>query len=73
MLVLNRKRLSLIVGCLFVAVFAFMFTRENNNEQTTPTVSLPVSGKTIVVDARTRCSRRTEQSQVMEQQKQKQI
>lgn len=51
MLVLNRKRLSLIVGCLFVAVFTFMFTRGAQNEQVAPTVSLPVSGKTIVVDA----------------------
>lgn len=51
MLVLNRKRLSLIVGCLFVSIFAFMFMSNKKEEKTVPTVSLPVSGKTIVVDA----------------------
>lgn len=51
MLVLSRKRLSLIVGCLFVSIFTFMFVTDKNEEYTVPTVSLPVSGKTIVVDA----------------------
>lgn len=52
MLVLNRKRLSFIVGCLFVSIFTFMFITGNNKKaETVPTVSLPVSGKTIVVDA----------------------
>ena len=51
MLVLNRKRLSLIVGCIFVGIFAFMFTAQKAKEEIAPTVSLPVSGKTVVVDA----------------------
>ena len=51
MLVLSRKRLSLIVGWLFVAIFTFMLASSKNEEYTVPTVCLPVSGKTIVVDA----------------------
>ena len=51
MLVISRKRISLIVGCLFISVFAFMFMTGKKEEYTVPTVSLPVSGKTIVVDA----------------------
>lgn len=51
MLVLSRKRLSLIVGCLFVSIFTFMLATNKNEENIVPTVSLPVSGKTIVVDA----------------------
>ena len=51
MLVLSKKRLSLIVGCLFVSIFTFMFVTGKNEEVVVPTVSLPVSGKTIVVDA----------------------
>ena len=51
MLVLSRQRLSLIVGCLFVSIFTFMFVTGKNEENIVPTVSLPVSGKTVVVDA----------------------
>lgn len=51
MLVLDRKRLSSIVGCIFIAVFAFMLSGEKKAENSVATVSLPVSGKTIVVDA----------------------
>ena len=51
MLVLSRKRLSLIVGCLFISIFTFMLATNKNEVNTVPTVSLPVSGKTIVVDA----------------------
>ena len=51
MLVLSRQRLSLIIGCLFVSIFAFMFVNSKKDEYTVPTVSLPISGKTIVVDA----------------------
>lgn len=53
MLVLSKKRLSLIVSCIFVSIFVFMFTEEKNAEEenTVQTVSLPVSGKTVVVDA----------------------
>ena len=51
MLVFSRKRISLIISCVFVAVFAFMLTKENSTENVVETVSLPVSGKTVIVDA----------------------
>ena len=51
MLVLNKKRLSLIAGCLFVAIFAFMATTDKSAKEVVSTVSLPVSNKTIVIDA----------------------
>lgn len=51
MLVLKRQRLSLIIGCLFVSIFTFMFISSKKGEYTVPTVSLPISGKTVVVDA----------------------
>lgn len=49
MIVLNKKRITLIVLSVFVSVFAFIFA--TGNKDTVPTVSLPVSGKTIVIDA----------------------
>ncbi len=49
MIVLNKKRITLIVLSVFVSVFAFMFATENKD--TVPTVSLPISGKTIIIDA----------------------
>ena len=51
MLVLSKKRLSFIVECLFIAIFLFMFISAKKENNTLPTVSLPISGKTIVVDA----------------------
>lgn len=51
MLVLSKKRLSFIVGCLFISIFSFMLISSKKEKITVPTVSLPVSGKTIVVDA----------------------
>ena len=52
MVVLNRKRLIIITTCVFVSVFAFMLTNtampQNNVVET---VSLPVSGKTVIIDA----------------------
>ena len=52
MVVLSKKRISIIVCCVFVAIFAFMLsTAPNNDEDIVQTVTLPVSGKTVVVDA----------------------
>lgn len=50
MIVLNRKKLLLITSCIFVGIFTFLVTT-TNLESAVPTVSLPVSGKVIVVDA----------------------
>lgn len=62
MLVINRKRIQIILSCLFIAIFAFSFQIANNGNElgkntnsqqqsTVQTTATPVSGKTIVVDA----------------------
>ncbi len=52
MVVLNKKRLILVTSCVLVSIFAFMLSNSKNSD-VMETVSLPVSGKTIVLDART--------------------
>ncbi len=49
MIVLNRKKIRLVVLGIFVLVFGFALI--NDQRSAVPTVSLPVSGKTIVIDA----------------------
>lgn len=51
MIVLSRKRISLIVLCVFISVFTFMFTTAKKDENTQTTVTLPVSGKIVILDA----------------------
>ena len=52
MVVLNKKRLVLITSCVLVSIFSFMLSNSKKSD-VLETVSLPVSGKTIVLDART--------------------
>lgn len=49
MIVLNKKRIAIIVMSVFVSIFAFILVTDK--QEMVPTVSLPVSGKTIVIDA----------------------
>lgn len=49
MIVLRKKRIRLMILGVFVLVFGFAFI--SDKKETVPTVSLPVSGKTIVIDA----------------------
>lgn len=57
MLIINKKRITIIVSCLFISLFAFSFKIANQEKQkdetnnTIQTTATPVSGKTIVVDA----------------------
>lgn len=63
MIVINKKRISIILSCVLVAVFVFYFQIANNKNEfksennlnqkqnTVETTATPVSGKTIVVDA----------------------
>lgn len=58
MIIINKKRLGVILSCLFISLFAFSFkianTEKNETESVNKaieTVATPVSGKTIVVDA----------------------
>lgn len=49
MIVLNKKIIRIFVFCVFIFVFGFALI--SDKKETVPTVSLPVSGKTIVIDA----------------------
>ena len=80
MVVLNRKKISLVLAGIFLSIFLFIFTADNLNkdEEIAPTVSLPVSGKVIVIDSGhgrpdEGAESRTEQKVAMVQQKRKQI
>ena len=71
MIVLNKKRIRTAVLIIFVSVLGIAFI--SDKKEAVPTVSLPVSGKTIVVDAGHRKARGAEHRVIMEQQKRKQI
>ena len=49
MIVLNKKRIAIVVMSVFISIFVFIFVTDE--QEMVPTVSLPVSGKTIVIDA----------------------
>lgn len=49
MIILNRKKITIMVLSVFFSVSVFIFAMDRKD--TVPTVSLPVSGKTIVIDA----------------------
>lgn len=53
MIVLNKKKIILASSSIFLAIFIFMLTSSNlgGKNNYVETVSLPVSGKTIVIDA----------------------
>lgn len=51
MIVLNKKKIKIAILSLFVLAFGCVCIKEKLN--VVPTVSLPVSSKTIVIDART--------------------
>ena len=58
MMIIDKKRIKIILGCILIAIFTFTFQianqKENFNkiqEQTAQTTSTPVSGKTVVLDA----------------------
>ena len=53
MIVLNGKKIVLVLSSVFLSILVFMFSfnKDENLEEYVSTVSLPVSGKTVVVDA----------------------
>lgn len=53
MVILNRKRIILVITSVFISVFCFMFYSSENSKTSVQTVSLPVSNKVVVIDART--------------------
>ena len=53
MIILNKKRLTLIITSVFIAIFVFILSTDNLEGQNNfiSTVSLPVSDKVIILDA----------------------
>lgn len=62
MVVINKKRIEIILSCLIIALFTFSIqiangkkesyeTKENGQHKTMETTASPVSGKTVVLDA----------------------
>ena len=49
MIVLSKKRITFLLMSVFVSIFTFILITDK--KEMVPTVSLPVSGKTIVIDA----------------------
>lgn len=49
MIILPKKRMLLIVTCVFVSIFTYLLG--TNNNKTIQTVSLPVTGKVVILDA----------------------
>lgn len=53
MIVINKKRITAILACILVGVFIFILETSDKGKTTIETVTLPVSGKTVIIDART--------------------
>ncbi len=57
MILINKKRIKIIVSCILLSLLAFSFKigkvneNINNIENIIETTSTPVSGKTVVLDA----------------------
>ena len=67
MIVINKKRIKIILGCLFISLFAFsmQIAKPQNGEKgenVIETAATPISGKTIVVDARASESQMSEKN-----------
>lgn len=50
MILLEKKRIMIILGAICISIFSYLFGSSNMYE-TIQTVSLPISGKTVVLDA----------------------
>ena len=57
MIILDRKRLKIILGILAVSLFVFTFQKASLRDNSIETMSLPVTNKVIVLDAGHRNSR----------------
>ena len=51
MIVLNKKRITLILSGIFLSIFVFVLSTGTDENKYISTVSLPASGKTVVIDA----------------------
>lgn len=53
MIVIRKRRIIFVLSCFVFSIFAFyLFQANNKYELTKETVSLPISNKVIVIDAR---------------------
>ena len=71
MILLRKKRITFIVFSVFLSILVFTLIKDK--KEIVPTVSLPVSGKTIVIDARTSENQMKVLKVAGEQRKRKQI
>lgn len=72
MIILRKKRIIFILSCFVFSIFTFyLFQNTYKSEETVDTVSLPISNKVIVIDARTSEHQMKELKAQMEQQKPK--
>ncbi|MBO5413825.1 MAG: hypothetical protein J6A29_06055 [Clostridia bacterium] len=55
MVILNKKRILIILACL---VLSISIAELKGEQRTVETVALPVENKVIIIDARSRFSRR---------------
>ena len=56
MIIINKKRIQIILTSLIISIFAFAFQLTGNKDKmieqnTIQTTATPISGKTIIVDA----------------------
>lgn len=72
MIVMNRKRISVIVLVILVGIFTFSYqATKDSQKESLPVTSTPVSGKVVVLDARSSEYLMKEHKVVMGQQKRK--
>ncbi len=54
MLIISKKRINLIIACILISLLAFTFqikSKEKKIDNNVETTAIPVSGKTVVLDA----------------------
>ena len=51
MIIINKKRLQIIVSCILIGLLAFSMQVGNVQNNTIETTSTPVSEKTVILDA----------------------
>jgi hypothetical protein len=73
MIILSKKRIINLLTILTVCLTICLVQTANVNDETVETVTLPVTNKVIVIDARTSECQMRGQKVVMELVKQKQI
>lgn len=74
MILLQKKRIIMMIGAVFISIFSYLLGSSHMyGYQTVETLSLPVSGKVVILDAGHRTEKTKEHKVVMGQQRQRQI